>query len=129
MAVFSYGALSPLPASAACSGAYLTIYENTGGGGAAYTFCADSNDPDFSDSTPPSPGTGHCGVFGTTWNDCASSAYWHPATGKYVCLHSNSSYGGNALQWAPSSYAGRIDLPTWMNNVASSLDWGSGCLQ
>jgi hypothetical protein len=125
--VLGVAGIAPTPAAeAACSGAQITLYANTNGGGGSITFCMNVNKPDLT-KVATNPSFGVCGLFSGTWNDCASSIRFRElGTDTAVCLWSNINYGGNGLRII--SDVGVYNLPSWMHDAASSVEWGNGCL-
>lgn len=113
------------PATAACQ-PWIQLFENPNGGGANITICYGTNVNNLTDLTP-GPGTGHCGAFGTTWNDCISSVtFGDGSPDTAVCLWTDAGYSGSGLRFLSSQF--HYNLPTWIDNKASSVEWGNNCL-
>lgn len=61
------------------------------------------------------------------YNDSASSVR---VTGTIpVCLWTNTNFTGSGLRiLAPYPASGYYNLPSWMNDKVSSVEWGTNCL-
>lgn len=104
---------------------YFTLFEGQNGTGAHYRICYNSQPDNFTDDLP-SPGVGHCGIFATTWNDCAQSVTFNKGnSSQYVCLWTNANYGGSGLRFLSS--VTHYNLTGVWFKTTSSLNWGQDC--
>lgn len=123
----AYGFASVPTVNAACANAQFTIYAGANGAGTSKTFCLNDGAIPNLTNVPVNIGLFECGlVHGNDLNDCASSArFIEVGVDTAVCFWTNTSYGGSALKFL--SDVGAVNLPSWLNNQGTSINWGNNC--
>lgn len=106
-------AFAPKPAAASCTQAVGYFWTGANGTGEVLTVCYPANVGDLSK---------------IGWNDSFTSVQFYDTTvNTAICLWSDANYQGSGLRFL-NDQATPYNLPSWINNRGSSIEWGNNCL-
>lgn len=124
LALGTFAVAGPAVVSATCSEGQIIVAQNTNGGGGTKTFCFSTDRYNLASISGP------CN-FGSSWNDCISSVRVNGGPNAFVCLWVYAGYTGNGLRIVgpyPANQSTWYNLPSWIADATSSIEWGSNCL-